>query len=137
MLYADVVNLLKLQGQIVDDLPHARQGLLHVPIDAGRMILGRQALTRLKEAGVQRRLVGFIMQERGVPRAHYQVKHGNTTIGEVTSGTMSPSLQQAIGTALVQTAHAKVDSEFAIDIRNKAVRARVVPSPFVPRRVKR
>ena len=99
--------------------------------------LGREALARLKEAGAQRRLVGFIMQERGVPRAHYPVKHGDTTIGAVTSGTMSPSLQQAIGTALVPTAYAKVDSEFAIDIRNKAVRARVAPSPFVPRRVKR
>jgi aminomethyltransferase len=99
--------------------------------------LGRQALARLKEAGAQRRLVGFVMQERGVPRPHYPVTHGDATIGEVTSGTMSPSLQQAIGTALVRTAYAKVDSEFAIDIRNKAVRARVVPSPFVPRRVKR
>jgi aminomethyltransferase len=58
-------------------------------------------------------------------------------IGEVTSGTMSPSLGQAIGTALVHAAHARVGSELHIDIRDKAVPARVVPSPFVPRRVKR
>jgi aminomethyltransferase len=72
-----------------------------------------------------------------VPRSHYRVLQDQQTIGEVTSGTMSPSLQQAIGTALVHPAYAQVDNELAIEIRNKAVQARVVPSPFVPRRVKR
>jgi aminomethyltransferase len=99
--------------------------------------LGREALVQIKEAGVARRLVGFVMQGRGVPRSHYRVLQDQQTIGAVTSGTMSPSLQQAIGTALVHTAYAHVDSELAIEIRNKAVQARVVPSPFVPRRVKR
>ncbi len=99
--------------------------------------IGREALSRIKEAGVERRLAGFIMQERGVPRAHYAVQDGDAVIGTVTSGTMSPSLGQAVGTAMVPTAYAKTGSEFAIAIRNKAVKARVVPPPFVPRRVKR
>jgi len=99
--------------------------------------LGREALQHIKETGASRRLVGFVMQGRGVPRPHYRVLQDQQTIGEVTSGTMSPSLQQAIGTAFVPTAYAPVDSELAIEIRHKAVPARVVPSPFVPRHVKR
>lgn len=99
--------------------------------------MGRDALVRLKEQGVQRRMAGFIMQERGVPRPHYPVMADGHTIGEVTSGTMSPTLGQAIGTARVQRGYAKVGTEFTIDIRHKPVKAQVVPAPFVPRRVKR
>ena len=105
-------------------------------LDKGEFI-GRDALVRLKAAGVQRRMVGFIMQERGIPRAHYQVLQDGQAIGEVTSGTMSPTLNQAIGTALVRSASVHNGSTIAIDIRHKAVPAQVVPSPFVPRRVKR
>jgi aminomethyltransferase len=105
-------------------------------LDKGDFI-GRAALTRLKAEGVQRRMAGFIMQERGVPRAHYRVMHQDHPIGKVTSGTMSPTLGQAIGTALVHHDYTKVGTVFAIDIRHKEVKARVVPSPFVPRRVKR
>src|SRR2546427_740274 len=105
-------------------------------LDKGEFI-GRDALTRLKAAGVQRRMVGFIMQERGIPRAHYQVMQDGQAIGEVTSGTMSPTLSQAIGTALVRSVSVKNGSTIAIDIRHQAVPAQVVPSPFVPRRVKR
>lgn len=105
-------------------------------LDKGEFV-GREALVHLKAAGVQRRLVGFVMQERGIPRAHYQVMAEGQAIGEVTSGTMSPTLDKAIGTALVAAAHAKVDSLWQIDIRQKLVPARVVPSPFVPRHVKR
>ena len=99
--------------------------------------LGREALIRLKEAGVQRRLAGFVMEERGIPRSHYQVLHDGEVVGEVTSGTMSPTLGQGIGTALVRAMYARVGTELRVDIRGKLVKARVVPSPFVPRRVKR
>lgn len=99
--------------------------------------IGRDALIRIKEEGVQRRLVGFVLKDRGIPRAHYRVMAGDAPIGEVTSGTMSPSLGQAIGTAFVPRAYAKTGSEFAIEVRNKAIPAEVVRAPFVPRRVKR
>jgi aminomethyltransferase len=105
-------------------------------LDKGEF-MGRDALTRLKAMGVQRRMSGFIMQERGIPRAHYQVMQDEQVIGEVTSGTMSPTLGQAIGTALVRSTSGKIGSTIAVEIRHKAVPARVVPSPFVPRRVKR
>src|SRR5262244_2235804 len=99
--------------------------------------IGRDTLIRLKATGVQRRMIGFIMQERGIPRAHYQVLQDGQAIGEVTSGTLSPTLNQAIGTALVRSASVHNGSTIAIDIRHKAVPAQVVPAPFVPRRVKR
>jgi len=82
-------------------------------------------------------MIGFIMQERGIPRAHYQVMQDEQVIGDVTSGTMSPTLGQAIGTALVRGTSGKIGSTIAVEIRHKAVPARVVPSPFVPRHVKR
>jgi aminomethyltransferase len=105
-------------------------------LDKGEFI-GRDALIRLKATGVQRRMIGFLMQERGIPRAHYQVMQDEQVIGEVTSGTMSPTLGQAIGTALVRSTSGKIGSTIAVEIRHKAVPARVVPAPFVPRRVKR
>ena len=82
-------------------------------------------------------MIGFIMQNRGIPRAHYPVMQDGQGIGAVTSGTMSPTLGQAIGTALVQSTSGKIGSTIAVEIRHKAVPARVVSSPFVPRRVKR
>lgn len=107
-----------------------------VKLDKGNFI-GCDALKRLKEQGPQRRLVGFIMQERGIPRAHYPVIYHGQPIGEVTSGTQSPTLGKAIGTAMVQQAYSKIGTEFSVHIRQKAVQAQVVRSPFVPRRVKR
>jgi aminomethyltransferase len=105
-------------------------------LDKGEFI-GRDALIHLKAVGVQRRMVGFIMQERGIPRTHYPVMQDGQGIGEVTSGTMSPTLSQAIGTALVRSTSVKTGSIVSIDIRHKAVPAQIVPSPFVPRHVKR
>ncbi|PON11391.1 glycine cleavage system aminomethyltransferase GcvT, partial [Candidatus Entotheonella serta] len=112
-------------------------GLNWLPkLDKGPFI-GRDALVRAKAEGTSRRLVGFVLKDRGIARSHYRVMDGDTSIGTVTSGTMSPSLEQAIGTAFVSRAYAKIGTEFAIEVRNKAVPAEVVRAPFVPRRVKR
>ena len=85
----------------------------------------------LKDTGVSRKLVGFEMVDRGIPRQHYKLKdaQGNE-IGEVTSGTQSPSLNKAIGMGYVPTALSKVDSEIFIMIRDKAIKAKVVKIPF-------
>jgi aminomethyltransferase len=87
----------------------------------------------LKENGVQKKLVGFEMTERGgIPRQHHMIRdaEGNT-IGEVTSGTQSPSLNKAIGMGYVTTAFSKVDSEIFIEIRDKKIKAKVVKIPFL------
>lgn len=88
-------------------------------------------LKKQKEEGVKRKLVGFELLERGVPRHDYEIvdKDGNV-IGIVTSGTMAPSLGKGIGMGYVTTEHSKVDSEIFIRIRKNDIPAKVVKLPF-------
>ena len=88
-------------------------------------------LKQQKEAGVAKKLVGFELTERGIPRHDYEIvdKEGEI-IGVVTSGTMAPSLNKGIGLGYVTTEHSAVDSEVFIRIRNKDVAAKVVKLPF-------
>lgn len=88
-------------------------------------------LLKQKEDGLIRRRVGFVMQERGIPRKDYLIvdTEGNT-IGEVSSGTMSPSLDIAIGMGSVKKEFSKVGTEVFIQIRNKQLKAEVVKLPF-------
>lgn len=88
-------------------------------------------LKQQKEQGVTRKLVGFEMIDRGIPRHDYIVQDANgNTIGKVTSGTQSPSLQKAIGMAYVKPEFSKEGSEIFINIRDKAIKAKVVKVPF-------
>lgn len=84
-----------------------------------------------KENGVSRKLVGFELLERGVPRSEYEIvdKDGNA-IGHVTSGTQAPSLNKGIGLGYVETAYATPDSEIFVRIRKNDVAAKVVKLPF-------
>lgn len=86
----------------------------------------------LKDNGVTKKLVGFEMIDRGIPRQHYVIKdaEGNT-IGEVTSGTQSPSLGKAIGMGYVTISHANADTEIFIEIRDKSLKAKVAKIPFL------
>ncbi len=93
--------------------------------------VGREALLKLKEAGVPRRLVGFAMTEPGIPRADYPVFADGRQVGVVTSGTMSPSLRHGIGLALVETACAAIGTPLQIGIRARQVGAKVEKTPFV------
>ncbi|WP_366183665.1 glycine cleavage system aminomethyltransferase GcvT [Flavobacterium ovatum] len=84
-----------------------------------------------KEAGVTRKLVGFEMQERAIPRHDYEIVDANgNEIGIVTSGTMSPSLNKGIGLGYVTVENSKIDSEIFIRIRKKDAAAKVVKLPF-------
>ena len=85
-----------------------------------------------KEAGVKQKLVGFVMEDKGIPRHDYLVvdESGNE-IGKVTSGTQSPTLKQAIGMAYINTNYSKVDSEIFISVRDKSLKAKVVKLPFL------
>ena len=84
-----------------------------------------------KVHGVTRKLVGFEMVERGIPRHNYVIKdaEGNT-IGKVTSGTQIPGLNKAVGLGYVATKHAAAGSYIYIDIRNTLVKAVVAKPPF-------
>lgn len=88
-------------------------------------------LKKQKEAGVSRKLVGFEMVERGIPRHDYEIVDADgKNIGIVTSGTQAPSLGKAIGMGYVKTEFSAVDSEIFILIRDKKVKAKVVKMPF-------
>ena len=109
------------------------------PIEAGlgwitkfsKDFINADNLRKHKEEGTPRQLVGFEMQEQGIPRAHYEIcdKDGNP-IGEVTSGTQSPSLGKGIGMGYVPKAYSAPGSDLFIKVRNKLIRARVVKLPF-------
>lgn len=88
-------------------------------------------LLKQKEEGVSRRLKGFVMIDRGIPRQHYEVVDANgVKIGEVTSGTMSPMMKQGIGMAYLSKGYWKPDTEIFIRIRNKDLKAKVVNLPI-------
>ncbi|CAN5641288.1 glycine cleavage system aminomethyltransferase GcvT [soil metagenome] len=90
------------------------------------------ALKAQKEAGVTRKLVGFEMIEKGIPRHGYEIADASgAIIGIVTSGTQSPSLQKAIGMGYVQKALTTEGSEIFIRIRDKSIKASVVKTPFL------
>lgn len=97
----------------------------------GNDFINRDALEEQKSNGVSRRLVGFELLERGIPRQHYPIldPKGNP-IGEVTSGTMSPMLNKGIGMGYVDAQHASNDTDIMIGIRNKQIPAVVVKLPF-------
>ena len=99
--------------------------------------IGRDVLERQQEEGVERTLVGFEMVDRGIARHGYPVmlEEGSAeAIGEVTSGTQSPTLRKALGMVYLPTEMAQIGREFFVQIRNRAARARVVELPFYSRK---
>jgi len=85
-----------------------------------------------KEAGITKKLVGFEMIERGIPRQDYPIVDADgNEIGIVTSGTMSPSLNKGIGMGYVPKELSKPDSEIYVQVRKKQIKAKVVKMPFL------
>lgn len=109
------------------------------PIEAGlgwitkftKDFTSKEIFAKQKAEGVQRKLVGFEMIDKGIPRHGYEIKdQSGNIIGHVTSGTQSPSLGKAIGMGYVQTAFAAIDSEIYIQVRDKSLKAKVAKIPF-------
>ncbi len=111
------------------------------PIEAGlgwitkftdeKNFIDKELLLKQKKEGVSRKLVGFEMIDRGIPRQHYDLcdAEGNV-IGEVTSGTMSPMLKIGIGMGYVKPEFAKVGTEICLSVRGKLLKAKVAKLPF-------
>ena len=95
--------------------------------------LGREALLKQKEEGLQRKLVGFEIMGRGIARPHYSVFVQGEKISEVTSGTHSPYLKKGIGLAYLPIHFTETDTVLEIEIRGRRVKAKVVPLPFYKR----
>jgi aminomethyltransferase len=112
----------------------------HNPIEAGLgffvdlkkpKFVGREILANAKESGTPNRLAAFRMKSKGPPpRPHYSVWHDGERIGEVTSGSLSPSLNEGIGMAYVASAHAKVGTEIEIEIRDRKLPAIIEKKPL-------
>ena len=125
---------MRLHGNDIDDTTTALEADLGWIVGWGKDdFIGAAALREQKAKGVQRKLVGFEMLDRGIARHGHEVYVGGAKAGLVTSGTQTPHLKKAIGMAYVPVASASVGSEFEIDIRGRRLRARVVPMPFYKR----
>ena len=97
---------------------------------------GREALLKQKQAGLDRKLVGFEMTGKGIPRSHYPITKDGQEIGWVCSGSFAPSLNKNIGLGNVKAEYAALETELEINIRGKGVAARVVKTPFNKREEK-
>ena len=92
--------------------------------------IGKAALVKQKQDGVRQRLVGFVLKEKGFPRHGYEVRGNGEPSGEVTSGTVSPSLEIGVGLAYVSTEVSKAGNMIEIVVRDKAIAAEVTRPPF-------
>ncbi len=104
-----------------------------VKLDKPCDFLGKKALLEVKKTGLKRKLVGFKMLERGIPRHGCNIMNNHDKIGFVTSGTMSPSLKEAIGLGYVPIEFSEEQNKFWIDIRGAHRQAIVVKTPFYKR----
>ncbi|HYF94068.1 MAG TPA: glycine cleavage system aminomethyltransferase GcvT [Symbiobacteriaceae bacterium] len=117
--------------EISDQLTPLEAGLgFFVKLKKGTDFIGRAALAAQKEKGVEKKLVGIEMIDRGIPRQGYEIAKDGTVVGVVTTGTFSPTLQRSIGNAYVPAALSGLGSEVDVIIRGKALKAKVVETPF-------
>lgn len=114
----------------------ARLGWI-IKLDKSGPFIGSEALRQQKEAGPSRRLAAIKLLARGVPRSHYRVLYQDQGVGEVTSGTFSPSLNLGVAMCYLPKELSKVGTQLEVEIRNQTVPAEVVALPLVPSRVKK
>ena len=121
-----------LYGNDIDDFSTPLEAGLGWITKFSKPFTASEYLQKQKANGVEKKLVGFEMVDKGIPRHDYRIKdaEGNL-IGRVTSGTQSPSLQKAIGLGYVLTEHSSLDSEIFVEVRDKLLKAKVVKIPFV------
>ena len=120
-----------LYGNDIDDTTSPLEAGLGWVTKFNKSFVNSEALKAQKEHGLHRKLVGFELTERGIPRGHYDLCNPEgEKIGEVTSGTISPTLQKGIGMGYVPTAYAKPGTKICVKVRDKLLEATVVKLPF-------
>ncbi len=126
---------LPLYGQeLSEDITPLEAGLgFVVKLNKEADFLGKAALQKQKDEGVPRKLVGLEMIDKGIPRTGYPVLLNDEKIGEVTTGTQSPTLNKNIGFALIQSSHAKIGQEVIVQVRKRQLKAVIVKTPFYKR----
>ena len=102
-------------------------------VDAQGGLIGAERLLAQLRDGPARKSVGLRMQAKRVPRQGYAVLHGGVSVGAITSGTLAPTLGEAVGLAYVASAHSALGTVLSVDVRGQAVEAEVVALPFYKR----
>ncbi|QQR98896.1 MAG: glycine cleavage system aminomethyltransferase GcvT [Sphingobacteriales bacterium] len=121
-----------LYGNDIDDTTSPLEAGLGWVTKFNKDFIAKEILLAQKEQGLPKKLVGFKMIERGIPRSHYPIKNENgEQIGHVTSGTQSPTLGVGIGMGYIDTEHTKIGTSIYIEIRNKLIKAEVTKIPFL------
>lgn len=120
-----------LYGNDIDDTTSPLEAGLGWITKFSKSFTNAAALADQKAAGLQRKLVGFEMIDKGIPRHGYEIKNQEQLIGVVTSGTQSPSLSKAIGMGYVQVGYSTLDSVVNIQVRDKQLKAKIVKVPFI------
>lgn len=125
---------LPLWGHDIDEMTNPYEAGLGwvVSLDDGAAFAGREALTRIKANGVERKLTCMKATGRGVIRDGYRILHNGERVGTVASGSHSPTLNTSIAMAYLPKALSKLGTELEVDVRGKALSTIVVRRPFVP-----
>lgn len=126
-----------LYGHEIDDSTNPYEASLEWAVKLNKDFIGKDKILKVKEEGLKRKRVGFIMQERGLSRQNYNVYHRGKRIGKVCSGTYSPNLEKFIGMAYVEKDFAFEGTEIDIEIRDKFYKAKVANFPFIQPKVKK
>ena len=121
-----------LYGNDIDDTTSPLEAGLGWVTKFTKDFIAKDILQQQKAVGLKKKLIGFTMIDRGIPRGHYLIKdEAGNEIGQVTSGTQSPTLGYGVGLGYLDTAFTTVDTEIYIDIRGKLLKAKVVKLPFL------
>ncbi|MEL7648873.1 MAG: glycine cleavage system aminomethyltransferase GcvT [Sedimentibacter sp.] len=129
---------LPLYGQEIDkDITPLEAGLGFFVKMGKENFIGKEALEKQKAEGLKRKVVGFEMVDRGIPRSHYEVMADSRKIGYVTTGSYSPTLKKNIGLALIEAEYAKEGTEIEILIRNKSLKAKIIKKTFYTKKYKK
>ena len=106
-------------------------------VNLNKSFIGKEALEKQKSEGLKRKLVGFELLDKGIPREGYEVTISGEKIGIVTTGYHSPTLGKSIGLALIDAEYASIGKEIEINIRNKPKKARVISKRFLNKKYKK
>lgn len=126
---------LPLYGQELSDSVSPLEAGLGFVVKLGKEedFIGKEALARQKEAGVPRKVAGLEMIDKGIPRTGYAVYKDGEKVGEVTTGTQSPTLGKNVGNALILAEYANPGEELEVEVRKRRLKAKVVETPFYKR----
>jgi len=124
---------MNLYGHEMDETKTPLEARYEWIVDFDKDFVGKEAIQKQEEECLPGKLVGFEMIDRGIARAHYKIFDGEKEIGEVTSGSLSPTLKKSLGLCYIKSQYANSGTEIEIEIREKKLKAKIVKLPFYKR----